>query len=212
VPVAFLGSQGDSRGVEAATTLAASGEGKGGMMGVDYYVICPERKDVFGLGRIGGHDLMSLLRSPAAQKSKDIFAQGFLAEWLFRYDDDNYIEEHILSVGRTLWLWCVERDWKVSLVNDAMDEMEWRDWPETGEIDHPEPDIYEMMSPSQRRERDAMMDDREAVLGVVSDLRRYRVASAALLGKIDDPGAESCDRAEAFGEFARVVRAIEAGE
>lgn len=175
-------------------------------MGTDYFIACRPKKELFELFRgAEWNRLRELLYAPA---KKEAFAQGVL-DMMLGYMDEG-MDEYALAIGRTIWDWCDARDWEVELVHDAVvEEPDWYNWEVTGSRDDPEPEVAAKMSDSQRQEREAMLDDRTALLRVVSDLRLYRAATWRLLEQKDEAGEL---RREAVEQFEEAVTAIEAGE
>lgn len=180
-------------------------------MGTDYYVVCEERRDLFALYRGDWESVIGL--GGGEPLSKEAFALEALRVWLERYDDE-VASEYALAVGRTLWDWCNDRGWKVKVINDAFGDWNvWCDWPITGSIDQIEPEVRAKQSTSERQEIEALLGDRRAVLSVVSDLRRYRVATKKFLDVWTRWSGTGCWLApDTTASFVREVNAIEAGK
>lgn len=172
-------------------------------MGVDYYIVCDEKEELFELGR--GPFWPSLFLR-AARVPRELFVDELRSAWSIHYSDDDVSSEYVASMARTIWQWCEARSWDVRVISDAQDMTDMEGWPTTGSLHELSPEENVSLSDSKKQERYALGGHQQAVIRVVSDLRLYRQAAKRLLDKVGDGGFLT------LHEFERTVAAIEAGE
>ena len=104
-------------------------------MGVEYYIVKPEKQEVFYLGKhIEPLDCMSISASTANYLNVSCF-QDFLLQAIESNDgflDEEYSYREIKNFAYTLYEWC---DDKVYLSSDCSDDWElFKNYKETGSI------------------------------------------------------------------------------
>lgn len=122
-------------------------------MGVDYYIVCEERKEVFDLGRNGPwSDLRHLIEEKELRRA--------VIEHMIYLTESVDGKLRAKKAGNMVVGWCKERDWKVRIMSDADEEYEKMDvdkWLSTG-------DLYAIPSPTLEELRTTLESRAEALL------------------------------------------------
>lgn len=112
---------------------------------VEFTVGCPERKDLFELGKgaWGWHyprasewnfdasydpSIKRLLDDALHRDDREAFARYVVRVWNLGYHVEPGHNEWVRDVGRRLFDYCQERDWKVVFICDCDDEYDSHHW------------------------------------------------------------------------------------
>lgn len=152
-------------------------------MGIEYYLVKPEKKEVFYLGK---HFTCPYGIANRAYKNKACFIDqdcfdDFL--WDFLRDNSEYFNdlklEDIKEAIYKVYEWC--SDGKIYFDHDCNDDREWVDWKETGSLD-----TSDIITPEENKglseELEAYLeiaqasifvnpDFNEAIIGITTDDR-----------------------------------------
>ena len=98
-------------------------------MSVEHYVVCHERKEAFDLGNMHWYDIDLSKHHDDINVFADMVSMSNAGFWGRKPE----IYEFGYAMGRRLWHWCQQRDWKVELKNDT--EAGYSEWNEYRRID-----------------------------------------------------------------------------
>lgn len=96
-------------------------------MGVAYYVVSHERRELFELGK-GPWELIDFIAPGVEHRDVDAFCARFADVWSSRNSNRDYA----LGVARRLWEWCERCQWEVEVRHDWEPEGLWLTYPQTG--------------------------------------------------------------------------------
>lgn len=111
-------------------------------MGIEYYLLKPEKKEIFYLGKhfLGFEEIPSMIYRegiegaayPSYEDWDDFFWDTLKTNWDYFYPCDLTLEQ-VSNVIHKIYEWCISD--KVILDNDCSETAEiWKDWKETGNI------------------------------------------------------------------------------